>query len=151
MTSSFASWPPATSCHSIWPEASTGWPSIMASQTPFTCTGGPICRMNINLLQIFGLYVICHYLKIKINGLNQTLLEMKRLKRFSGIRKILISMDKLYTEIDDYNENYWSKFLGVFWATYGLCLIMWIYFLIYLWIRRGSPRWLCFMARSSLV
>ena len=87
--------------------------------------------MNINLLQIFGLYVICHYLKIKINGLKQMLLEMKRLKRFSGIRKILISMDKLYTEIDDYNENYWSKFLGVFWATYGLCFIMWVYFLFY--------------------
>ena len=70
---------------------------------------------NMVTYQIFLFYIICLYLKIKINSLNESLLEMKRRKRFIRIRETLQSFDSLYSEINEYNTTFWSKiFVGYF-------------------------------------
>ena len=75
---------------------------------------------NFVCYQIMLFYIICLYLKIKINALNESLLEMKRRKRFLRIRETLQSFDSLYSEINEYNITFWSKLLAVFWLFLGL-------------------------------
>ena len=86
---------------------------------------------NIFLFQFVCFYLICLYLKIKINSLNESLLEMKRRKRFIRIRETLQSFDSLYSEINEYNTTFWSKFLAVFWLTFGLVIILLLYVTIF--------------------
>ena len=57
--------------------------------------------VNILVYQLFYFYILCLYLKIKINSLNQRLIGMKRRKRFIRIRETLQSMDSLYSEINE--------------------------------------------------
>ena len=81
---------------------------------------------NAVLNQIFVFHLICLYLKFKINALNESLLEMKRRKRFIRIRETLQSFDSLYSEINEYNTTIWSKFLAFFWLTFGIAIIIFI-------------------------
>ena len=76
--------------------------------------------MNNNFSYQFGMnYIICVYLKMKINSLNERLIEMKRRKRFIRIRETLQSFDSLYSEINEYNTTFWSKILVSFWTLLG--------------------------------
>ena len=51
---------------------------------------------NIFVYLYFYFYILCLYLKMKINSLNERLIEMKRRKRFIRIRETLQSFDSLY-------------------------------------------------------
>ena len=64
-------------------------------------------------------FIICLYLRLKIYSLNESLLEMKRRKRFIRIRETLQSFDSLYSEINEYDSTYWSKILFCFWLILG--------------------------------
>ena len=86
---------------------------------------------NFFLNQLLVFYVICLYLKIKINSLNERLIEMKRRKRFIRIGETLQSFDSLYSEISEYNTTFWSKFLAVFWLTFGLIVALVRYITIF--------------------
>ena len=81
--------------------------------------------------QIMCFYIICLYLKIKINALNERLIEMKRRKRFIRIRETLQSFDSLYSEIDEYNTTFWSKFLFSFWLTFGSFNVLFLYIILF--------------------
>ena len=74
---------------------------------------------NLFLYQFFVFYIICLYLKMKINSLNERLIEMKRRKRFIRIRETLQSFDSLYLEINEYNTTFWSKFLILIWLIFS--------------------------------
>ena len=80
----------------------------------------------------FMCFYICLYLKFKINSLNERLIEMKRRMRFIRIRETLQSFDSLYSEINEYNTTFWSKFLFIFWLTYGLNVILFLYITIFI-------------------
>ena len=86
---------------------------------------------NIVDIQFVCFYIICLYLKMKINRLNERLIEMKRRKRFIRIRETLQSFDSLYSEINEYNTTFWSKFLLIFWMTFGCFDILIIYVTIF--------------------
>ena len=87
---------------------------------------------NNVLFQFLVFHIICLYLKIKINRLNESLSEMKRRKRFVRIKETLQSFNSLYSEINEYNKTFWSKFLGVFWLTYGLNIVMYLYITLFI-------------------
>ena len=74
---------------------------------------------NFVFYQFFVFFILCLYLKLKINSLNERLLEMKERKRFIRIRETLQSFDSLYSEINEYNTTFWSKILFSFWALLG--------------------------------
>ena len=87
---------------------------------------------NFTLYQFLVFYVICLYLKMKIKWLNERRIEMKRRKRFIRIRETLQSFDSLYSEINEYNTTFCSKFLLIFWLTYGLNLVLFLYITIFI-------------------
>ena len=82
---------------------------------------------NIITYQLFILYILSSYLKIKINSLNERLIEMMRRKRFIRIRETLQSFDSLYSEINEYNTTYWSKILLTIWSFLGSCIVFALY------------------------
>ena len=86
---------------------------------------------NIIVYQYFYFYILCLYLKIKINSLKQRLIEMKRRKRFIRIRETLQSFDSLYSEINEYNTSFWSKFLFCFWFIFGHFLVIVLFVVIF--------------------
>ena len=87
---------------------------------------------NQFLYQFFVFYIMCLYLKIKINALNERLIEMKRRKRFIRIRETLQSFDSLYSEINEYNNIFWSKFLGMFWLIFGSLICTNLYIAVFI-------------------
>ena len=68
-------------------------------------------------------YILCLYLKMKINSLNERLIEMKRRKQFIRIRETLQSFDSLYSEINEYNTTFWSKILFTFCTLLGTVIV----------------------------
>ena len=83
--------------------------------------------MPLILTQIFCFYIICLYLNIKINSLNERLIDMKEKKLFKKIVGILHSFDSLYIEINEFNTTFWSKFLFAFWLTFGSMTVECVY------------------------
>ena len=92
--------------------------------------------MNVVYYHTFLQYIICLYLKMKINALNERLNEMKRKKRFIRIRETLQSFDSLYSEINEYNTTFWSKFLFIIWTLLGTVSVFCLY--VFLFGRLGS-------------
>ena len=72
-------------------------------------------------------YIICLYLKMKINSLNERLIEMKKRKRFIRIRETLQSFDSLYSEIIEYNTTFMSKILLAIWSNLGILNVFLLY------------------------
>jgi hypothetical protein len=67
-------------------------------------------------------HLICYYLKIKFEFINNEIITLsKPEKRFTDrkLMSILEFLEEIYSEISDYNQNYWSKYLCV-----NLALVM---------------------------
>ena len=91
------------------------------------CVYGTVILSN----QFLVFHVICLYLKLKINALNESLLEMNRRKRFVKMRETLQSFDSLYSEINEYNTTYWSKLLLMYWILFSLYNVLMPYIMIF--------------------
>ena len=72
--------------------------------------------------QFFYFYLICKYLKMKINNLNKIVIESEKSNNYLEILRTLRKYNSLYKEIDEYNTTYWSKFLFIIWLYMGLLL-----------------------------
>ena len=82
-------------------------------------------------LQFVYFYLICLYLKMKINNLNKIVIESEKSNNYLGILRTLRKYDSIYTEIDEYNTTYWSKFLFIIWLFMGLFLTVLLYVVIF--------------------
>ena len=87
---------------------------------------------NMICFQFMSFYIICLYLKFKINSLNESLLEMQRSNRFSRIRETLKAFDLIHKEINEYNETFWSKILFAFWLIFALFCILVLYITLFI-------------------
>ena len=56
---------------------------------------------------------------------------MERRKRFIRIRETLQSFDSLYSEINEYNTSFWSKFLALFRILFGFLIINFLFILFF--------------------
>ena len=72
---------------------------------------------DIILWQFFYYNLICLYFKIKIKNLNVVVLKQNN--NLFAIQPILRQFNGIYAEIDEYNTNYWSKFLFTIWLWIG--------------------------------
>ena len=62
--------------------------------------------------------IIAYYLRIKIKSYNNIIEDNNRNNRkFSFIRKVVNNLNFVYLEINDYNNNFWSKYLFLFWIS----------------------------------
>ena len=86
---------------------------------------------NLVIYQLLILIIISSYLKMKINSLNERLLEIQRRKRFIRIRETLQSFDSLYSEINEYNTTFWSKILFFYWTILGTMVVFNTYVCIF--------------------
>ena len=82
---------------------------------------------SIVTFQHLILYILCSYLKLKFNSLNERLLEMKRRKRFIRIRETLQSFDSLFSEISEFNSTFFSKILLTTWSLLGVNIVFLLY------------------------
>ena len=80
----------------------------------FTLMG--ICIFDTMMYQLIHFYILCVYLKMKIQSINANLLEKKSLSIGYIVSK-LKAMNSLYLEINEYNTTFWSKYLLLLWLT----------------------------------
>jgi len=90
---------------------------------------------NIIISQLIYFYIICFYLKLKIISTNKRI--MRRLKNKRQIKRLKIvevlkSFDSIYVEINEYNSNYWSKFLFVVWILLVIIISSALYLTIHM-------------------
>ena len=83
--------------------------------------------MNLVIYPFMIFYTNCVYLKMKINSLNERLLEMQRRKRFIRIRETLQSFYSIYSEINEYNTTLYSDLLFWFWNIMGTMIVFLLY------------------------
>ena len=83
---------------------------------------------NFIVYQFLYFFVICQYVVIKLNNLNECVSQSRN--RFN-LKNILHSYDTLYREINNYNTTYWSKFLFIIWLYYGLAINQILYMTIF--------------------
>ena len=73
---------------------------------------------NVFLYKTVYLYIMCSYLKMKIGSVDEVMKLSFKLRR----RSLIVIIKKLYDifeEINEYNTTYWSKYLFVFWLSFG--------------------------------
>ena len=75
---------------------------------------------SIIFWQLIYFYLIALYLKLKLKHMNDSLIfysNNRKRKRFLNLLKITKNFNSIYCEIEDYDNNYWSKFLLFVWLT----------------------------------
>ena len=87
---------------------------------------------SINVWQVIYFYIICSYIKIKIKELNEKILIMtkKKILLRKTFLQIIHSLNSLYSEINEYNTKFWSKYLLSIWLIMG-SLINSVIFMIF--------------------
>ena len=81
------------------------------------------CRSSLWHLIYF--YILCYYMKIKIQSLNENL-------RKQNINEILNKFHSLHKQIQEYNENFWSKYLLCIWLLMGGIVINAIFIILFI-------------------
>ena len=96
----------------------------------YTLTFGLLCNAVFRLLlwQMTYFYLLCDYLCIKIKDIQKILIQKKR----KNLRHILLKIDKLCAEINDYNSTYWCKYLALVWFIIGLIAVSVLYVVTFL-------------------
>jgi hypothetical protein len=89
---------------------------------------------TIIVWQVVYYYLICRYLKIKLKKSNELISQtLKKSQKTSllSIERIINSLDLSYVEIDDYNSNFWSKYLLTIWLILGSQIVTAFYCLLF--------------------
>jgi hypothetical protein len=71
---------------------------------------------NINLSQMTHFYIICLYLKLKLRNANNNITKSfyrKYKMNNRKMKKILKSLDSIISEINTYNNDFWSEYLMI--------------------------------------
>jgi hypothetical protein len=88
------------------------------------------------LTQMIYFYIICYYLRIKLQNINNEI-EIKnrrniKLSEFQVfVKYVTKSLNSIYLEITEYNDNYWSTFLFLFTFLLYTCVNAMLYKSIY--------------------
>jgi hypothetical protein len=89
---------------------------------------------NIIFWQVMYFYIICYYLRSKIRVINTKLeakIKNKSRKYCFELIQTMNSLQKIYEEIEEYNDNYWSNFLFLIWISFTLLINTMLYLIIY--------------------
>ena len=81
---------------------------------------------NFIFYQIIYYYFIVYYLKYKIKVINESLkrhIINNRKNSSQFLMKAINKLNDIYIEINEYDMNYWSKFLFVFWFTIEFIIV----------------------------
>ena len=76
--------------------------------------------MNILCTQLFYFYILAFYLKskqIEVNNFLRYAISHKDSIKIYNSNRVIRTLNDIYMEISEYDNNCWSKFLGVVWST----------------------------------
>ena len=88
----------------------------------------------INVWQVIYFYIVCRYIKIKLSEINEILSNnIRKHKRTNRIylSKILFQLNLIYSEINEYNTSFWSKYLLSIWLILGSVINLILYFVLF--------------------
>jgi hypothetical protein len=77
---------------------------------------------TINVWQFFYFRLICHYIKIKFKESNDFVFQLifrRKLIKWKIVLRVIRDLDAKYSELDDYNQEIWSKYLLSIWIISG--------------------------------
>lgn len=88
--------------------------------------------IGIMVWQTAYYYVITYFLNLKLKSVNQRLAKKlmdtnDKSNANTLSLNVMRQLNRTYSEIREYNRNYWSKYLGVFWMTYSSIIAAHIY------------------------
>jgi hypothetical protein len=81
---------------------------------------------STNVWQMVYFYLICCYIKIKFNETNELISNALLKRKFIKIKKVLRlirSLDAKYSELNQFNHEFWSKFLSLIWLIFGILTV----------------------------
>jgi hypothetical protein len=85
---------------------------------------------NINVWQLFYFRLICRYIKIKIKESNDFVSQLifrRKLIKWQQVLRIIRNLDVKYSELDEYNQEIWSKYLLSMWLISGTYINFYLY------------------------
>jgi hypothetical protein len=85
---------------------------------------------NINVWQIFYFRLICRYIKIKFKESNvfvSKLIFRRKLIKWKQVLRIIQNLDAKYSELDECNQEIWSKYLLSIWLISGTFINFYLY------------------------
>lgn len=83
---------------------------------------------NIFVYLMIHFYILCYYLINKIKSKNNLIMKANNNSKLFKLFKLL---DNLYREIDEYNRQFWSKFLLIFWLTFGTLFVFVVFTILF--------------------
>ena len=87
--------------------------------------------VEIHLYQLSYFYIICIFLKFKLQSINAKLLEKKSKTSIAYIVSQLKAMNSLYKEINEYNSQFWSQYFLLFWFNNGISISINIFIIFF--------------------
>ena len=75
------------------------------------------------LYKVVYLYLLCYYLKAKIIAIDSQVVIAIKFSRFERLRQLIRSYTEIYAEVIEYNTTFWSKYLFIFWLTFGSVIV----------------------------
>jgi len=90
---------------------------------------------SINYWQVVYLHIICYYIKIKLKRLNNQIISKSsslRKMNSQSVDKLIRPFSSIYSEINQYNNNFWSKYLLTIWLLVGICIVVLLYIIIFI-------------------
>jgi len=96
--------------------------------------GVVVCR--ILFWQFIYFHIICFYLTLNIRQVNNKIIDLLRLKNSKKdnrkpIRQIIHDFTDILTEINEYNDEFWSKFILLVTAVFVAIICAYLYQIIF--------------------
>ncbi len=88
---------------------------------------------NINIWQVVYFHIICRYIVIKLKESHDEISKLMRKNALISRRvlKAIKSLNSKYSELEEYNVNYWSKYLLSVWLIFGTFITFLFYCLFF--------------------
>jgi hypothetical protein len=88
---------------------------------------------SITLYQMVYFFLICYYITIKTKECNNKIryyIKNRIALNDKRAKNLITELNSIYSEIEDYNQNYWSKYLFWVWILFATIINMFLYLAI---------------------
>jgi len=101
-----------------------------------------VCYYNYCTItwQLIYFHLICYHIKSKIKSINTEIksnIERRFRPRNRDVMKYIRPLNSIYREVDEYNENYWSKFLLLIWVSFATIINTVLYLTLFVSMNFG--------------
>jgi hypothetical protein len=89
---------------------------------------------SIILYQMVYFYLICYYITIKTKECNNKIrnyIKNRIALNNKKAKNLMTELNSIYSEIEDYNQNFWSQYLFWVWILFAIIINMFLYLAIF--------------------